>query len=40
MAANADAEHLITVRVYDRHDNLATAKVVVHAAGSTKSQEK
>jgi hypothetical protein len=39
--ANTDAEteHLITVRVYDRHENMATAKVVVNAA-STKAAEK
>ena len=39
--ANTDAEteHLITVRVYDRHENMATAKVVVNAA-SAKAAEK
>jgi hypothetical protein len=36
-AANAQVEHLITVRVYDRHDNMATAKVVVPASGPVKS---
>jgi len=30
--ADAQPEHLITVRVYDRHDNMATAKVVAHSA--------
>jgi len=29
--ADAQSEHLITVRVYDRHDNMATAKIVVHS---------
>ncbi len=28
------SEHLITVRVYDRHDNLGVAKTVVHAAAT------
>jgi hypothetical protein len=39
--AGNEPEHLITVRVYDRHDNMATAKVLAPApnAGS-KSQEK
>jgi hypothetical protein len=27
-------EHLITVRVYDRHDNVGVAKTVVHAAAA------
>ena len=27
-----EPEHLITVRAYDRHDNMATAKVIVPAA--------
>jgi hypothetical protein len=27
---DAQPEHLITVRVYDRHENMATAKIVVH----------
>jgi len=30
------AEHLITVRVYDRHDNVGVAKTVVHAPAITK----
>jgi hypothetical protein len=30
--ADTQPEHLITVRVYDRHDNMATAKVVAHSA--------
>lgn len=29
-----DTEHLITVRAYDRHDNMATAKVIVPASTS------
>jgi hypothetical protein len=29
---NKSTEHLITVRVYDRHDNIGAAKTVVHAA--------
>ena len=32
-AAAKEPEHLVTVRAYDRHDNMATAKVVVAAAG-------
>jgi hypothetical protein len=32
-ADSSDAEHLITVRAYDRHENMATAKVIVPAAG-------
>jgi WD40 repeat protein len=35
VAAQGEPEHLVTVRVYDRHDNMATAKVVV-ATGSAK----
>jgi hypothetical protein len=31
---DAQTEHLITVRVYDRHENMATAKIVVHAASA------
>jgi hypothetical protein len=31
--AELRAEHLVTVRVYDRHDNMAVAKTVVAAAG-------
>jgi len=27
------AEHLVTVRVYDRHDNMAVGKTIVPAAG-------
>ena len=33
-AAVAEPEHLITVRVYDRHDNVAAAKVVMPATGA------
>ncbi|MGA9671832.1 MAG: hypothetical protein WBQ94_21650 [Terracidiphilus sp.] len=29
------SEHLITVRVYDRHDNVGVAKTVVHAAATS-----
>ena len=32
------SEHLITVRVYDRHDNVGVAKTVVHAAATTSTQ--
>jgi streptogramin lyase len=32
------SEHLITVRVYDRHDNVGVAKTVVHAAGTAPSR--
>jgi hypothetical protein len=32
-ADSSVAEHLITVRAYDRHENMATAKVIVPAAG-------
>jgi hypothetical protein len=35
---DAESEHLITVRVYDRHDNMATAKIVV--PGSAPREEK
>ena len=31
-----NAEHLVTVRVYDRHDNMAVAKLVVPAASGGK----
>ena len=31
--AAGEPEHLVTVRAYDRHENVATAKVVVAAAG-------
>ena len=31
--AGTEVEHLITVRAYDRHDNVATAKIVVPATG-------
>ena len=34
--AQAEPEHLITVRAYDRHDNMATAKVIVPAAAAQK----
>jgi hypothetical protein len=30
--AGPEPEHLITVRAYDRHDNMATAKIIVPAA--------
>jgi hypothetical protein len=30
------AEHLITVRAYDRHDNMAVAKTIVPAASGAK----
>jgi hypothetical protein len=46
-AAGTEVEHLITVRAYDRHDNMATAKVLVPAStaapaksASAKSEEK
>jgi len=39
-AANAESEHLITVRVYDRYENMATAKVVVPGADSGRREEK
>jgi len=39
-ANGTDVEHLITVRAYDRHDNMATAKVLVPASGPVKSEEK
>jgi hypothetical protein len=29
LPAGVAAEHLVTVRVYDRHENMATGKVVV-----------
>jgi hypothetical protein len=32
------SEHLITVRVYDRHDNVGVAKTVVHAAAMAPSR--
>jgi hypothetical protein len=32
------SEHLITVRVYDRHDNVGVAKTVVHAAAAAPSR--
>jgi hypothetical protein len=31
--AGSEPEHLITVRAYDRHENMATAKVVMPASG-------
>ena len=34
--ADAATEHLITVRAYDRHDNVATAKVLVPAQSESK----
>jgi hypothetical protein len=34
------AEHLVSVRAYDRHENMATAKVVVPAAVKTAPKEK
>jgi len=38
-ADNSDAvEHLITVRAYDRHDNIATGKVIVPAASQSKKK--
>jgi len=36
--AGQQAEHLITVRAYDRHDNMATAKVLV--SGPVKAEER
>ena len=40
--AGAEVEHLITVRAYDRHDNMGTAKVLVPPSGpaSSKSEAK
>ena len=44
--AGSNVEHLITVRAYDRHDNMGTAKVLVPASGlasspvSTKAEAK
>ena len=40
--SGAGLEHLITVRVYDRHDNMAVAKVLAPASGAApvKSEEK
>jgi hypothetical protein len=35
--AGSNVEHLITVRAYDRHDNMGTAKVLVPASGPTSS---
>jgi len=32
---DATQEHLISVRAYDRHDNMGTAKVIVPASGSS-----
>ncbi len=32
--ATTEVEHLITIRVYDRHDNMAVAKVLVPASAS------
>jgi hypothetical protein len=32
MEAGKTSEHLITVRVYDRHDNVGLAKTVIAAA--------
>jgi hypothetical protein len=34
----AGVEHLITVRAYDRHDNMAVAKVLVPASGPASSK--
>jgi hypothetical protein len=40
--ANPEPEHLVTVRAYDRHDNMGTAKIIVPAAKATpaKPQER
>jgi hypothetical protein len=35
-----ETEHVITVRVYDRHDNMAVAKVLAPASAAAKSEEK
>jgi hypothetical protein len=37
---NKTTEHLITVRVYDRHENAAAAKTVVHAPSTTTTPTK
>jgi hypothetical protein len=34
----AEQEHLITVRAYDRHENMATAKVIVPAGGRNRNR--
>jgi len=36
--ANPKGEHLVTVRVYDRHENVAAAKAVVPAQTPTGSK--
>jgi hypothetical protein len=33
VAAAKSSEHLITVRAYDRHDNIGVAKTVIAAEG-------
>jgi hypothetical protein len=37
---DASAEHLISVRAYDRHDNMGTSKVIVPGSPAAKPEGK